>query len=244
MAPVATHTEAPEKVEQLTLDGVAKELGPVAHRFSVNTTAAIQAFLWRTWPRHPKRVGVVIYALTMMGGRGFTNESAPQIGAALRMSPGVIRNHLAAACCEGILASHGKHRGRRLTPGVVLVSWLELHRRELSPRAPELSPPEVTLPIGPHSLSKSVESHKRVASKPTNEQKQKRWAPSDSDPGDGQRQQNAIGLAAARQACSGLTRAISDSCCGRRRTRPSAPPAPPLPRTRGTGPGPRSRPAP
>ena len=40
------------------------------------------------------------------------------------------------------------------------------------------------------------------------------------------------------------TRAISDSCCGRRRTRPSAPPAPPLPRTRGTGPGPRSRSAP
>ena len=70
----------------------------------------------------------------------------------------------------------------------------------------------------------------------------KRWDAEDTEPPtDAECRANLDQLQRTRAS---LTRAVSDSCCGRRRTRPSAPPAPPLPRTRGTGPGPRSRSAP
>ena len=142
MAPVATHTEAPEKVEQLTLDGVAKELGPVAYRFSTDLTGAIHAYVVRLWPRHPRRVIVVVYALLMMGGRGWTDETSGQLAAALDMNASSVRNHLAAAATEGVLLSTGCTSTRRLSPGILLTAWIEhaqLVRSGADESAPSLS---------------------------------------------------------------------------------------------------------
>ena len=79
-----------QSIVQLCPFGVAEEIGPSAYRWSIDLTGAIQAFLWRRWPDHPKRVGVVIYTFTMMGGCGVTDESSGQIGGALGMSSSVV----------------------------------------------------------------------------------------------------------------------------------------------------------
>ena len=212
-------------------------------------------------------VGLLWTVTELMGGKDVEglgcpaiDDTAQQLGDALDASPGTVRNALArlggaglVGHCFGWVRYDGdrrwfvpgnRTRGRRvLMPGVVLCAVAdEVAAAESHPRAPahardnaaapSSSPPSVTSSSPP-----SVTHPRRTTPEgPITTGLKADRVESGRGPVDafkGPREDRA----------RGSTRVISDSCCGRRRTRPSAPPAPPLPRTRGTGPGPRSRPA-
>ena len=120
-----------EKVQphSTTIRDLADLLGPLAaqHTNRDGTIRAELALLARMWPRNPVRAQIISYVVHTMGGRGWTDICAAQLGRELGRNPSTVRSHLADAYAQGVLAQRQyrerRHTVRRvITRGIVLTA--------------------------------------------------------------------------------------------------------------------------
>ena len=210
-------------------------------------------------------MGLLWFLVEVMGGKVVeglgcpaVDDTAGQLADALAVEPKTVRNALVRLGAAGLISyqfgwvrhdgerrwfvAGNRTKGRRvLMPGVVLCAVAD------DTAALSSSPPSGMSSSPPSGMSSSPPSGTPPEGLPPEGLPPKGSNECVLKAGrvEGAHRAGRVGAASARNGHDpNPTRAISDSCCGRRRTRPSAPPAPPLPRTRGTGPGPRSRSAP